>query len=176
MKGKGRRTLEITMWLRVCYNMEVYCFVLHHYYYFLKENIDLMCKLAPKRWKYQVPTRVLVHPSTRIQIFQGMLLFCGVIELFVKSCHVGLELHPSFDVSSPLSYCPQSHEILLNKGTWTIISLKPRALNVHGHVALWNFRLCFEPSCLPPLNRTSIWNNLLQLMLANVGNFNNIKR
>jgi hypothetical protein len=33
-----------------------------------------------------------------------------------KKTLVGLELHPSFDVSSPPSYCPQSHEIVLNKG------------------------------------------------------------
>ncbi len=29
---------------------------------------------------------------------------------------IRLELQPSFDVSSPFSYCLQSHEILLNKG------------------------------------------------------------
>jgi hypothetical protein len=29
---------------------------------------------------------------------------------------VGPELHPPFDASSPLGYCLQSHEILLNKG------------------------------------------------------------
>ncbi len=35
-----------------------------------------------------------------------------------KSCPVGPEFHPSFDASSPLGRCPQSHEIrgLLNKG------------------------------------------------------------
>jgi hypothetical protein len=49
MKGKGRSILEVTMWLQVCYHREVYYFVLHHYYYSLKENIDLMCELAPKR-------------------------------------------------------------------------------------------------------------------------------
>ncbi len=32
-----------------------------------------------------------------------------------KKTLVGLELHPSFDVSSPPGCCPQSHEILLNK-------------------------------------------------------------
>jgi len=38
------------------------------------------------------------------------------IELSVKSCPVAPELHPSFDASSPPGCCPQSHEILLNKG------------------------------------------------------------
>jgi len=38
------------------------------------------------------------------------------IELSLKSCPVGPELHPSFDASSPLGCCPQSHENLLNKG------------------------------------------------------------
>jgi hypothetical protein len=40
----------------------------------------------------------------------------GSLELFIKSCLVGLELHPSFDASSPLGCCLQSHEILLNNG------------------------------------------------------------
>jgi len=37
------------------------------------------------------------------------------IELSVKSCPVGPELHPSFDASSPPGYWLQSHEILLNQ-------------------------------------------------------------
>jgi hypothetical protein len=41
---------------------------------------------------------------------------CSNVELSVKSCPVGRELHPSFDASSPPSCCPQSHEMLLNKG------------------------------------------------------------
>lgn len=36
-------------------------------------------------------------------------------KLSIKSCLVGLELHLSFDASSPLGYCLQTHEILLNK-------------------------------------------------------------
>jgi hypothetical protein len=42
------------------------------------------------------------------------LLF--TLELSVKSCPVGPELHPSFDASSPPGCCPQSYEISLNKG------------------------------------------------------------
>jgi hypothetical protein len=38
------------------------------------------------------------------------------LKLFIKSWRIGLKLHPSFDVSSPPSYCLQSHEMLLNKG------------------------------------------------------------
>jgi hypothetical protein len=38
------------------------------------------------------------------------------IELSLKSCSAGPELHPSFDASSPVGRCPQSHELLLNKG------------------------------------------------------------
>jgi len=38
------------------------------------------------------------------------------IELSIKLCCVGPKMHPSFDASSPPSYCLQSHEILLNKG------------------------------------------------------------
>ncbi len=40
-----------------------------------------------------------------------------IIELSVKSCPIGPELHLSFDAwSSPPGCCRQSHEILLNKG------------------------------------------------------------
>jgi len=39
-----------------------------------------------------------------------------LLELSVNSCPIGPELHPSFDASSPLGCCPQSHEILINKG------------------------------------------------------------
>jgi len=39
-----------------------------------------MCELAPKRWKYWVPTGVLVHLSTRFQMFQGNA------SLFVALC------------------------------------------------------------------------------------------
>jgi hypothetical protein len=35
-----------------------------------------------------------------------------VLEWSIKWCHIGPKLHPSFDVSSPLGCCPQSHEIL----------------------------------------------------------------
>jgi hypothetical protein len=38
-----------------------------------------------------------------------------MLELSLKSCPTRPKLHPSFDVSSPLNCCPQSHEILLNK-------------------------------------------------------------
>jgi hypothetical protein len=38
-----------------------------------------------------------------------ILEFCG------KSCPVGPKLHPPLDASSPLDYCPQSNENLLNK-------------------------------------------------------------
>jgi hypothetical protein len=38
------------------------------------------------------------------------------IKKMEKKTLVGLELHPSFDVSSPPKYCPQSHEVILNKG------------------------------------------------------------
>jgi hypothetical protein len=39
-----------------------------------------------------------------------------ILELSVKSCSLGPELHPSFDASSPPGCCRQSNEILLNKG------------------------------------------------------------
>ncbi len=39
-----------------------------------------------------------------------------ILQLSVKSCPVGPELHPSFDASSPPGCCPQSHEVLFNKG------------------------------------------------------------
>jgi hypothetical protein len=39
-----------------------------------------------------------------------------LLELSVNSCPVGPELHPSFDASCPPGRCPQSHEILSNKG------------------------------------------------------------
>jgi hypothetical protein len=39
-----------------------------------------------------------------------------IFELFVKSCLVGLQLHPSFNVSSPLGYCQQSHDIFNKEG------------------------------------------------------------
>ncbi len=39
-----------------------------------------------------------------------------ILELSIKLCPVGPDLHPSFDASSPPGCCPQSHEILLNKG------------------------------------------------------------
>jgi hypothetical protein len=41
-----------------------------------------------------------------------------ILELSVKSCPVGPELHPSFeDASSPPGCCPQSQENLLNTET-----------------------------------------------------------
>jgi hypothetical protein len=39
-----------------------------------------------------------------------------ILELCGKSCLVGPKLHPPLDASSPLECCPQSHEILSNKG------------------------------------------------------------
>ncbi len=42
-------------------------------------------------------------------------LFPRLVELPVKSCPLGPELHPSFDASSPHGCCPQSNEILSNK-------------------------------------------------------------
>jgi hypothetical protein len=39
-----------------------------------------------------------------------------IIRVSAKSCLGWFELHPSFDASSPLGCCLQSHEILLNKG------------------------------------------------------------
>ncbi len=41
---------------------------------------------------------------------------CTYIRVIVKSCPVGPELHSSFDASSTPGCCPQSYEILLNKG------------------------------------------------------------
>jgi len=43
-------------------------------------------------------------------------MFNKTLELSIKSCPIGPKLHLSFDVSSPPSYCLQSHEILLNNG------------------------------------------------------------
>jgi hypothetical protein len=39
-----------------------------------------------------------------------------ILELSVKSCPLGPELHSSFDASSPPGCCRQSNEILLNRG------------------------------------------------------------
>jgi hypothetical protein len=39
-----------------------------------------------------------------------------ILELSVKSCPLGLELHPSFDASPPPGCCLQRNEIVLNKG------------------------------------------------------------
>jgi hypothetical protein len=39
-----------------------------------------------------------------------------LLELSGKSCPLGPELHPSFDASPLHGCCPQSNEILLNKG------------------------------------------------------------
>jgi hypothetical protein len=44
--------------------------------------------------------------------WQNLVKKSWSIELSIKSSLVGLELHPSFDVSSPPVCCPQSHEIL----------------------------------------------------------------
>jgi hypothetical protein len=41
-------------------------------------------------------------------------IFSYTLELSVKLCPI--ELDPSFDASSAPGCCPQSHEILLNKG------------------------------------------------------------
>jgi len=57
------------------------------------------------------------------------------IELSLKSCPVGPELHPSFDASSPPGCCPQSHENLLNKGFEILrLRIKCRRLkNIHSY-------------------------------------------
>ncbi len=49
-----------------------------------------MCELAPKRWKYWVPTGVLVHLSTRFQIFQGNASLSVVL---CVSAYTGLQQH-----------------------------------------------------------------------------------
>jgi hypothetical protein len=42
-----------------------------------------------------------------------------------------------------------------------------------GHVALWNFKLCFEPSCPPPL--TSGINDLVDQQFAEQQTFTRYK-
>jgi hypothetical protein len=60
-----------------------------------------------------------------------------IIELSVKSCPIGPELHLSFDAwSSPPGCCRQSHEILLNKG----MKCWDSGLNAPGSTTKsWNF-------------------------------------
>jgi len=55
----------------------------------------------------------LINPSDYMQY--GNINW-NDIRVILKSCPVGPELHLSFDASSPPDCCPQSHEILLNKG------------------------------------------------------------
>jgi hypothetical protein len=54
--------------------------------------------------------------SFKMKFYQTHIafIFSYTLELSVKSCPIGLD--PSFDASSPPGCCPQSHEILLNKG------------------------------------------------------------
>jgi hypothetical protein len=55
----------------------------------------------------------LINPSDYMQY--GNINW-NDIRVILKSCPVGPELHLSFDASSPPGCCPQSHEILSNKG------------------------------------------------------------
>jgi len=50
------------------------------------------------------------------KVDEPLAIISTLLELSIKSCLVGLKLHPSFDVSSPFGCCLQIHEILLNKG------------------------------------------------------------
>ncbi len=50
------------------------------------------------------------------RVDESLAIISTLLALFVKSCPIGLELHSSFDASSPLGYCLQNHEMLLNKG------------------------------------------------------------
>jgi hypothetical protein len=49
------------------------------------------------------------------RVDESFFIISTLLTLSVKS-FVGLELHPSLDVSSPFNCCLQSHEMLLNKG------------------------------------------------------------
>jgi len=55
-------------------------------------------------------------PMCTYTVGQSGLKTMKILKLFVQSCSVGPELHPSFDAGSPPCSSPQSHEILLNKG------------------------------------------------------------
>jgi hypothetical protein len=61
------------------------------------------------------------------------------LELSIKSCPIGPELHPSFDASFTFGCCWQSHEILLNKGMkyWDLALNAPglRTFIVTVHIA-----------------------------------------
>jgi len=58
---------------------------------------------------------VVAHIIALVIILKNLSLW-HILELSVKSCPVGPELHPSFDASSPPGCCRQSHEILLKNG------------------------------------------------------------
>jgi hypothetical protein len=64
------------------------------------------------------------------RIDESIAIISTLLAFSIKSCPVRLELHPSFDVSSPLGYCLQSHEMLLNKG----IKYKNSRLKAQGSI------------------------------------------
>jgi hypothetical protein len=55
-----------------------------------------------------------MHINLSLKVSQWV--FMTILELSVKSCPLGPELHPSIDASSLHGCCRQSNEILLNKG------------------------------------------------------------
>jgi hypothetical protein len=56
------------------------------------------------------------------------------------------------NVIKDFSYNYKKIQVLWKKGNKKKKSLLWKCLK-WCHMALWNFRLCFEPSCLPPLKR-----------------------
>jgi len=88
-----------------------------------------LCKLPNKHSSYHTfgtigklsmwkGVRYQVHTWTNDTCYTSMISVkvAKVSKLSIKSCPIGHELHPSFNVSSFLGYCLQKHEILLNKG------------------------------------------------------------
>jgi len=51
------------------------------------------------------------------RVDESLAIISTLLAFSIKSCHVKLELHLSFDVSSPLGCCLESHEMLLNTKT-----------------------------------------------------------
>jgi hypothetical protein len=79
--------------------------------YFMESKTNVMQVLK------MITRRVYVCDDNILCRFTNVIIWNVWVssKLFAKSCLVGLELHLSFDASSPLGCCLQSHEILLNK-------------------------------------------------------------
>ncbi len=108
------------------------------------------CKIAS--FKY----RKLSNKSTSITL--ALIKIQNICWAHIFTCR------PIFPNCQPRFWC---FYICLHK--FGIIPSRGKTIyceGAYGHVALWNFTLCFEPSGLPPLNRTlRIYNQILKVLL-----------